>query len=582
MPSEEKIRVLMVDDDPGVLESLRFEYGSKYDLTLADGQKAVEKLVLHDNKVFDVAVIDMWFGKDHEGGLKLIKWLKKHDPLLECIVLTGHPEIHNVVDSMKADAYNYVIKVSKGQIKTGEELNRAIKSAFKTPKNVQFQATLKLLKTQKTFFDKMVHRDPFFFGHGERVRAWSLAVADKLSFSNNEKLYLEFAALFHDMGKEKLGFSFKPGKLTREEEKRWRKYPDYGYDMLKEIFAPIGLQPKAILEAVKYHRRNWDGSGFPGLEPEREKGMVGENIPLLSRIIAVACEFDHGFTQRSQRFLRDPEQAKEHIRKLKDKRLDPELVDSFLEAYQEGKITQNFPYRWREEEFGRIREQVKNQRFEEARRAGEEWVRGIDQAPEFDCVRAAAYVGLGDLLAPIHSQREQALGYYTDAAQLHPSYAEAYYKRGLCFLKQNCWQEAERDFDVATAIIPTYLEAHLEKAAIFLKNFQYKKAQRLYDLVLALDHDPDHDEDNVQAFLGKAKIFLYQKIFSEALGCLNKAEDNINKFLEKKDITDEDRKKYESFLNEQKRLVEELKAIQNPPAGKASKGKKTGRKGIGK
>src|SRR4029453_14248350 len=100
-------RVLVVDDDADVGEFLRDALSSwSYDVTLvASGREAVD-LISH--QIFDAALVDIWMPE--MDGLQVLDEMKRHDPALEVVMMTGNPMVETAVQALKSGAYDYLIK----------------------------------------------------------------------------------------------------------------------------------------------------------------------------------------------------------------------------------------------------------------------------------------------------------------------------------------------------------------------------------------------------------------------------------------------------------------------------------------
>jgi putative nucleotidyltransferase with HDIG domain len=135
--------------------------------------------------------------------------------------------------------------------------------------------------------DKM---DRYTAGHSERVARYAVALARTLQLPERDIDIVRHSALMHDIGK--LGCSInlnKPGRLTVEEYETFKRHPTYG----REILEPIKfLGP--VIPGVHLHHERWDGRGYP-------LRLVGEAIPLMARIIAVADTYDAMTSDRAYR-----------------------------------------------------------------------------------------------------------------------------------------------------------------------------------------------------------------------------------------------------------------------------------------
>jgi putative nucleotidyltransferase with HDIG domain len=115
-------------------------------------------------------------------------------------------------------------------------------------------------------------------GHSDKVAEISVVLGKQLGLAEEELRVLEIGALLHDIGK--LGIPRKlldkNGKLTPKEYEEIKKHPEIGYKILKPV-----KELSRVLPIVLYHHERCNGSGYP-------KGLHCEDIPFLSRIVAVA------------------------------------------------------------------------------------------------------------------------------------------------------------------------------------------------------------------------------------------------------------------------------------------------------
>jgi len=111
----------------------------------------------------------------------------------------------------------------------------------------------------------------------------------------------------------------KPGKLSDEEWVEMKKHPEVGYRIAQ---ATSELVP--IAKYILCHHERWDGKGYP-------QGLIGEKIPLLSRILAIADSFDAMTNDRSYRVAMTKEEAIEEIRRCSGTQFDPFIARVFIE-----------------------------------------------------------------------------------------------------------------------------------------------------------------------------------------------------------------------------------------------------------
>lgn len=187
---------------------------------------------------------------------------------------------------------------------------------------------------EKIFFLELVEvlaialdeRDQYTHGHARRVTtiALQLGAAMKLTFADMEVLRL--SGILHDIGK--IGIPdqvlLKPGKLSGEEFAWIRKHPEKGARILRQLHNKMIAE---IADIIKHHHERYDGKGYPA-------GLHGEEIPLLSRIIALADSYDAMTSDRPYRKGMTREDALAEMRKGSGGQFDPVLVANFLDLYE--------------------------------------------------------------------------------------------------------------------------------------------------------------------------------------------------------------------------------------------------------
>lgn len=125
-------------------------------------------------------------------------------------------------------------------------------------------------------------KDSYTRGHSERVALVARRLAMQLELPQNEQEDIHLAALLHDIGKIGVEDAIlgKPGRLTEAEFRKLQLHPVIGHDILSGL---KNLQH--ILPGVRSHHESYDGTGYPDK-------LVGDQIPLMARILAVADAFD--------------------------------------------------------------------------------------------------------------------------------------------------------------------------------------------------------------------------------------------------------------------------------------------------
>jgi len=171
------------------------------------------------------------------------------------------------------------------------------------------------------------YRDPETGAHILRMAHYSQLIAKNLGMSVEDQELLLEAAPMHDIGK--VGISdnilLKPGRLDEAEFEIMKQHAAFGYELLKNSTSRV-LQAGA--EIALGHHEKFDGSGYPG-------GLVGEAIPIFSRIVAVADVFDALTSERPYKKAWTLEQAVDFLNAGSGTHFDPQCVKAFLNAFDE-------------------------------------------------------------------------------------------------------------------------------------------------------------------------------------------------------------------------------------------------------
>jgi HD-GYP domain-containing protein (c-di-GMP phosphodiesterase class II) len=169
-------------------------------------------------------------------------------------------------------------------------------------------------------------KDPYTYGHSERVTEYAMVIARKMKLPEWEMRNIKYAAALHDIGK--LGISAqilnKPGTLSEEEFLHVKTHPQMG----DSIIAPVSFLAKPR-DIILHHHERFDGNGYPD-------GLEGEEIPLGARILAVADSFEAMMSDRPYRKALDLHDAVKEIEDNSGSQFDPAVVRVFVEAILEG------------------------------------------------------------------------------------------------------------------------------------------------------------------------------------------------------------------------------------------------------
>ena len=171
-------------------------------------------------------------------------------------------------------------------------------------------------------------KDPYTRGHSDRVTRYSMMIAKEMGVEEDYIEIVRISAQLHDVGKIGIedGILKKPGALTPEEFEIMKTHTTKGANILRPV-----AQLKDMIPGIELHHESLDGRGYP-------RGLKGDEIPLLPRIIAVADTFDALTTNRPYQHAHDPKDALKIIHNLSGKRLDPTAVAAITAIYERGEI----------------------------------------------------------------------------------------------------------------------------------------------------------------------------------------------------------------------------------------------------
>ena len=163
-------------------------------------------------------------------------------------------------------------------------------------------------------------KDQTTHGHVRRTQIYATQMGTLLNVSEKELRALHAGALLHDIGKLAVPEYIlnKPGKLTEAEFAKMKIHPTVGGDILKRVNFPYPVE-----DIVRYHHEKWDGSGYP-------KGLKGEAIPLIARIISVVVFYDATRCDRPYRKGMKREESLALLRSMVGSAFDPKVVETFI------------------------------------------------------------------------------------------------------------------------------------------------------------------------------------------------------------------------------------------------------------
>ncbi|HVF42994.1 MAG TPA: HD domain-containing phosphohydrolase, partial [Pyrinomonadaceae bacterium] len=164
-------------------------------------------------------------------------------------------------------------------------------------------------------------KDQTTHGHVRRTRLYATELGGLLHVTREEMSALEAGALLHDIGKLAVPDFIlnKPGKLTAAEFEKMKIHPTVGADIVGRIGFPFPVE-----DVVRHHHERWDGTGYP-------RGLRGEEIPLVARIISVVDFYDSTRCDRPYRAGMSRCESLALLRRESALSFDPVVVETFVQ-----------------------------------------------------------------------------------------------------------------------------------------------------------------------------------------------------------------------------------------------------------
>ena len=182
-----------------------------------------------------------------------------------------------------------------------------------------------------------LHKDPETGEHLQRMASYSLLIAKEIAHSFNLSddfiSYIYLYAPLHDLGKLTIAddILLKEGPLTEAEFSIMKRHTDNGYELAKKLIKIYKLCDlpftDSLLAIIRSHHEKMDGSGYPD-------GLVGDEIPIEVRIIAVADIFDALTSDRPYKKAWSLEDAFSEMHKLSASKLDSDCVNALISNKQ--------------------------------------------------------------------------------------------------------------------------------------------------------------------------------------------------------------------------------------------------------
>jgi len=344
-----KERVVIVDDEPAI-RALLASHLSLLPLDCRLARDAAEALRLAAEEPRPSLVLS-----DIEmpglSGVELLERLKALDQTIQVVMVTGVQQMDTVRQCVRAGAYDYITKPFEVDDLLAT-VERAVERARLIRQNEEYRQGLERMVREQTVEIRQTRdialltlarlaesRDHETGRHLERMAEYSRLLAQAASreptlgrITNEFVEQLYKSSPLHDIGKVGIPDAIlrKEGPLAPEEMAVMRRHPEIGGDTLRNVverydghrFLRMGM------EIAYCHHEHWDGSGYP-------RGLIGPQIPLAARIVALADAYDTITSRRPYKIALEHEEAVRRIERDRGAHFDPVLVDVFLHCHRD-------------------------------------------------------------------------------------------------------------------------------------------------------------------------------------------------------------------------------------------------------
>ena len=274
------MKILIAEDNAfyrRILEATLNEWGHEV-TSVSDGNQAWERLKQDDAP--HVAILD-WVMPGMEGPevVRRVRSLGRPEPTY-LMVLTSKSGKENMVEALKAGADDYLTKPFDR-----EELQARLNVGLRVVGLQTSQAVI------FAFAGAVEAKSPYTHGHSARVTHYALGLANRLGLSPTDCEQLRRGAVVHDVGKIAVPDAIldKPGALTKDELEIIQRHPMEGVKIVERLSSCADIIP-----LIRWHHERMDGKGYPD-------GILGNDIPILVRILSVADVFDALASKRPYR-----------------------------------------------------------------------------------------------------------------------------------------------------------------------------------------------------------------------------------------------------------------------------------------